>query len=141
MKCPKCSGELSSLGTSEGVTVDFCPGCKGVLFDSGEVAEYFELSADIPDLKADLKSARRTGISCPKCASPWIELPYTPGDDLRIDLCSGCRAVWLDAGEFPKLERIAASLDNPSSKLMRAVRNIERKGYRIIGWKRSRPDR
>ena len=59
MKCPKCSGEIAPIVTSEGVELDFCGGCFGMLFDHGEVAEYFELSKDIPDLTTDLTQARK----------------------------------------------------------------------------------
>lgn len=137
MNCPKCSGDLSPLGTAEGVELDFCSGCNGMLFDHGEVAEYFELSKDIPALHADLKSqARRTEIKCPKCGGDWVEIPYTLEDNLLVDLCLKCGAVWLDKGEFPKLEKIAVRLEDPKSKLLRATKLVERRGYKILGWKR-----
>jgi len=137
MKCPKCSGAIAPIGTSEGVELDFCSGCFGMLFDQGEVAEYFELSKDIPDLTTDLKQAKRTDFVCPKCGGKWIEIPYAPGENLVIDLCTGCGAVWLDKGEFPKLEKIAAGMGDPQSKLLKAVKLVERKGYQVVGWKRA----
>lgn len=136
MKCPKCNCDtLSELGTSEGVALDFCHSCSGMLFDQGEVAEYFELATDIPDLAADIKAARRTDFICPKCGGSWVEIPYVPHDNLLVDLCTGCGAVWLDKGEFPKLEALAVRIDKPASKLLRAVKTIETKGYTVIGWK------
>ncbi len=137
MICPKCSGEIAPIGTSEGVELDFCGGCFGMLFDQGEVAEYFELSKDIPDLTTDLKKARKTDHTCPKCQQAnWLEIPYAPGNNLIIDLCPGCGAVWLDKGEFPKLEAIAAKMGDPRSKLLRATQAVERKGYQVIGLKK-----
>jgi Zn-finger nucleic acid-binding protein len=137
MNCPKCNGNLAPFGTSEGVELDFCDGCFGILFDQGEVAEYFELAKDIPDLTTDLKLARKTDITCPKCAhGAWLEIPYKPGGDLLIDLCPGCGAVWLDKGEFPKLEKLAAAMSDPKSKLLRAANAVEMKGYQIIGLKK-----
>lgn len=137
MKCPKCSGEIAPIGTSEGVELDFCGGCFGVLFDHGEVAEYFELAKDIPDLTIDLKQANKTDYTCPKCQqAKWLQVPYAPGDNLLIDLCPGCGAIWLDKGEFPKLEAIAARLGDPRSKLLRATQAVERKGYQVIGLKK-----
>lgn len=136
MKCPKCNNDtLAEMGTSEGVTLDFCHSCSGMLFDHGELAEYFELAADIPDLATDIKNARRTGLVCPKCGGPWVEIPYTPHDNLMVDLCTRCGAVWLDKGEFPKLEAMTAKLDRPASKLLRAVKAVETKGFVVIGWK------
>jgi len=137
MKCPKCGGDrFDILDTSEGVELDFCPDCGGVLFDAREVAEYFELDRDIPDLGAVKEAATWSGIDCPKCGGRWVELPYKAGDDLLIDLCSKCGVIWLDKGEFPKLEAIAAAMDMPSSKVLRAVSTIERRGYQVLGFRR-----
>ncbi|MBM4371680.1 MAG: zf-TFIIB domain-containing protein, partial [Deltaproteobacteria bacterium] len=127
MNCPKCGGaRLGPLGTSEGVTLDFCPDCRGLLFDPGELAETFELEKDFPDLRAVRAEARRSGITCPACGTGWVELPWQAGTDLVLDLCPGCGLVWLDKGEFPKLEALAAGLDSPSSRLLRAVKTVER---------------
>jgi Zn-finger nucleic acid-binding protein len=139
MKCPRCGGHLAPFGTSEGVELDFCSDCSGMLFDQGEVAEYFELSKDIPDLTTDLKQARKSSLSaCPKCGGNWVEIPYAPSDNLLIDLCTQCGAVWLDKGEFPKLEKMAVAMEDPKSKLLRATQLIERRGYQVIGWKTNR---
>ncbi|MFH1531157.1 MAG: zf-TFIIB domain-containing protein [Pseudomonadota bacterium] len=137
MKCPKCGSErLEALDTAEGVQLDFCADCGGVLFDAREVAEYFELDRDIPDLKAVKDAARWSGIECPKCGGPWAELPYAPGEDLLIDLCTRCGVIWLDRGELPKLEALAAGIDKPSSKILRAVKTVERQGYQVLGFRR-----
>ena len=61
MQCPKCKGELREIDSSEGVKLDFCGSCKGLWFDAGEVADYFELAQDIPDLKR----AKATATSSP----------------------------------------------------------------------------
>ncbi len=136
MKCVKCGGELAGMGTTEGVEVDFCSSCHGILFDHGEVAEYFELAVDVPDLVMDLDLARKTDLKCPKCSGAWVEIPYVPQENLLIDLCTGCGAIWLDKGEFPKLEAIAAKLDDPKAKLLRAAKTVERKGYQVVGFKK-----
>ena len=47
MRCPKCRGELGELEVDL-VKLDFCSGCKGTWFDSGEIGAYFELSRDFP---------------------------------------------------------------------------------------------
>ncbi len=137
MKCPKCGGDrFEAIDTAEGVELDFCADCGGVLFDAREVAEYFELDRDIPDLKAVKDKAAWSGIECPKCEGRWAELPYRDGDDLLIDLCTTCGVIWLDKGEFPKLEALAARIDKPSSKILRAVKTVERQGYQVLGFRR-----
>jgi Zn-finger nucleic acid-binding protein len=136
MNCPKCGSErFDTIDTKEGVALDFCPDCGGVLFDAREVAEYFELDADVPDLKAVKDAATWSGIVCPKCGGAWAELPYKAGEDLLIDLCTKCGVIWLDQGEFPKLEAIAAGIDRPASKVLRAVKSVERRGYKVLGFR------
>jgi len=137
MKCPKCGSEkFGPLDTAEGVQLDFCPDCGGLLFDAREVAEYFELDKDIPDLAAVKADAKWSNVTCPKCGGKWAEIPYVKGEDLLIDLCTHCGVIWLDRGEFTKLEAIAAAMDSPKSKLLRAVKTVERQGYQVLGFKR-----
>ena len=137
MNCPKCGGQLGAMGLSDGVEVDFCSGCSGILFDAGEVAESFQLPADVPKLEMDVKQAKASGFVCPKCSSPWVEIPYPQGQDLLIDLCSGCGSIFLDKGEFLKLRDIAMRIEQPKSRILRAMKGISEKGYEVIGYQRS----
>lgn len=132
MNCPKCGGDMSPMGLSDGVQVDFCSGCSGILFDAGEVAETLQLGQDIPSLR-NLNTARPTGAMCPKCSKPWVEIPYQPGQPLLVDLCTGCGAIYLDKGEFPKLRQIAVTLEQPKSRILRAVKSMQEKGYEVLG--------
>jgi Zn-finger nucleic acid-binding protein len=43
MKCPKCNIDLNITITS-GVEIDFCPGCRGVWLDRGELEKIIERS-------------------------------------------------------------------------------------------------
>lgn len=36
-------------------------------------------------------------MRCPKCGMDLIEIAYK---NLKIDKCSSCEGIWLDAGEF-----------------------------------------
>lgn len=36
-------------------------------------------------------------MKCPKCGMDLIEIDYK---NIKIDKCSGCEGVWLDAGEL-----------------------------------------
>ncbi len=127
MNCPKCEGKLEPMGTREGVHLDFCMSCKGVLFELGQ---------DIPDFDAMVKGARPTFIPCPRCGASWLEMPYAAAGYLLIDLCPGCGVVWLDKGEFPKMEALAGQVGSPKSKLIRAVKVVERRGFQVLGFRR-----
>lgn len=44
MKCPACSNELQ-MTERQGVEIDYCPGCRGVWLDRGELDKIIERSA------------------------------------------------------------------------------------------------
>ncbi|HPK53167.1 MAG TPA: zf-TFIIB domain-containing protein [Smithellaceae bacterium] len=48
-------------------------------------------------------------MRCPKCGMQLIEIDYK---NIKVDECSGCKGVWLDAGE---LEAVAA-MEKPALK-------------------------
>lgn len=47
-------------------------------------------------------------MNCPKCGMKLVEIDYK---DIKVDKCTGCDGVWLDAGELDavsKLEKTVA---------------------------------
>jgi uncharacterized protein len=42
-------------------------------------------------------------MKCPKCGTDLIEIDFK---DMKVDECSTCRGMWLDAGEFDAMVRI-----------------------------------
>ncbi len=53
----------------------------------------------IKDLKLDEKQNLKDlhYMKCPKCGMDLIEIDYK---NIKIDKCSACEGVWLDAGEM-----------------------------------------
>jgi hypothetical protein len=47
--------------------------------------------------KIEQDDAKRLGIKCPKCEGTLIEADF---QGIKIDVCSQCSGVWLDAGEL-----------------------------------------
>ena len=45
-------------------------------------------------------------MRCPKCGMELIEISYR---NLKIDKCSSCSGVWLDAGEFEMITDLEKS--------------------------------
>ena len=133
MNCPKCkSADFKPIDTKEGVTVDFCNGCKGLWFEKGELAFYVETSADLPSKHLNDATTTKTSIGCPQCAgSTLVEMPYSAGQALKIDYCAKCHGVWLDAKELPKLEALARKVE-PVGKIARTIKDLEAKGYQIL---------
>lgn len=46
-------------------------------------------------------------MRCPKCGMELIEITYK---SLKIDKCSACEGIWLDAGEF----ELVTELEKPA---------------------------
>jgi hypothetical protein len=42
-------------------------------------------------------------MKCPKCGMELIEIDYK---SLKVDKCSGCEGVWLDAGELESVSML-----------------------------------
>lgn len=49
MRCPVCDVPLS-ISSREGVEIDFCPQCRGVWLDRGELDKVIERAAASPEL-------------------------------------------------------------------------------------------
>ncbi|SDD65025.1 TFIIB-type zinc ribbon-containing protein [Paraburkholderia lycopersici] len=60
MKCPNCSDVTLSLSERRGVEVDYCPQCRGVWLDRGELDTLIERSRNARDLDdSEAQAARR----------------------------------------------------------------------------------
>jgi len=46
-------------------------------------------------------------MKCPKCGMELIEVDY---QGIKVDKCSGCRGIWLDAGELEAVAGLEKTL-------------------------------
>jgi hypothetical protein len=46
-------------------------------------------------------------LKCPKCGMDLIEIDYKT---IKVDRCSGCEGVWLDAGEIEAVAKMEKSV-------------------------------
>ncbi len=132
MICPICKTDTLHPLEADGVELDFCTGCKGSWFDEGELAFYVENTTDIPDLEAALAAGKPTVSACPRCSTPLVEVRYLPDQDLLLDVCPQCRGIYLDKGEIPRLEQLAATLET-NGKVARTMKALEAQGYVVLG--------
>ena len=47
MQCPVCENVALSISSREGIEIDFCPQCRGVWLDRGELDKIIERAAPI----------------------------------------------------------------------------------------------
>jgi uncharacterized protein len=47
MKCPHCVDQALSMSDRQGVEIDYCPKCRGVWLDRGELDKLIERSASL----------------------------------------------------------------------------------------------
>ncbi len=131
--CPKCKKPtLSNFNTSEGIIVDFCDQCYGIWFDKDELAQYVELSKDIPELKEMEEKARETDLVCPKCETLLEELPFSSKTEILIERCPGCKGTFFDAGEIKAAEKASAELETLKVRLKSVAEHLAKGGYKIL---------
>ncbi len=78
MKCPTCEIDLH-IAERQGVEIDYCPRCRGVWLDRGELDKLIELSAVQTATFARVNDARfpvdrhdRADYQQPKRKESWI---------------------------------------------------------------------
>jgi Zn-finger nucleic acid-binding protein len=69
MKCPHCVDQALSMSDRQGVEIDYCPKCRGVWLDRGELDKLIERS-----LTAGGSASRAPAAPAP---SPgWVQPPH-----------------------------------------------------------------
>ncbi len=101
-----------------GLEIDACAACGGLWLAPGEMQRAEDLArkrghGTDPDVVADLfrrtyANARRAAesrppLDCPACGEVMFEREWVYGSQVKVEVCMGCRGVWLDAGELDDL--------------------------------------
>ncbi len=69
MKCPVCNEVELTMSERQGVEIDYCPRCRGVWLDRGELDKIIErAAAEAPALTPE----------APRAAQPPQQAPYPP---------------------------------------------------------------
>ena len=74
-------------------------------FEKRKKAEQEKQQRLVADEKKRLKDLHH--MKCPKCGMELIEIDYK---QIKIDKCSACDGIWLDAGELDAVQKIEKSL-------------------------------
>jgi len=57
MKCPTCPDSTLSMSDRQGIEIDYCPQCRGVWLDRGELDKLIERAAVQPPASAPARAA------------------------------------------------------------------------------------
>lgn len=76
MKCPTCTDTLLVMAERQGVEIDYCPSCRGIWLDRGELDKLLDRAA------ASASSAAVPAAPPPQPAQPMagMQLPQGYGD-------------------------------------------------------------
>jgi Zn-finger nucleic acid-binding protein len=107
MECPRDHEQLEPL-TLRSIRIDRCPGCHGMWFAAGEFrllkdkqshGDYCWINFDLWRDMDRFRAATPARYACPGDGSALTTVRYG-GSSVRVDVCSRCRGLWLDHGEF-----------------------------------------
>lgn len=105
VKCPRDGAKCSLRKMKSSILsfeVDECSKCGGFFLDRGEVAKL----AGGRELERLLHeyAGERGPLGCPRCGQGMkLRTLRAEGNEVTLDLCPGCRGVWLDGGELEAL--------------------------------------
>lgn len=107
MNCPSCASELIAV-ERHAVEVDWCPQCRGLWFDGGELrllGQTLGVTGPTPDFSdfSDLPAASSAEKPrrCPRCRGKMDKV--AAGEDAAralVDRCPSGDGLWFDKGEL-----------------------------------------
>jgi len=106
MECPSCLSSLTRKKTPGGL-VYICPRCKGL---SAGMAVLRKLGTSQKLLSRVWGKSREKNVRrrrpCPHCAQAMAEvMTMVGGEELILDVCNRCPAIWFDTSEFKLVPR------------------------------------
>lgn len=106
MNCPVCREPLIVV-ERDGIELDFCPFCRGLWFDAGEVALLAEkLGRTLTVAEgASMERAETTEKPrpCPRCDRGMDKVNLGSAPRVLLDRCGAGHGLWFDHGEVGAL--------------------------------------
>jgi Zn-finger nucleic acid-binding protein len=124
MICPAC-GKDALIVEYANIELDYCPACRGVWFDAGELEMLLE-AAGLENERNFLESVAvrpETEIAenkrrCPECRRKMKKVAIDDEGKIITDICMSGHGIWFDGGEVNALVKALAekSPDKAASK-------------------------
>jgi len=106
MICPACKSDMIVVEYHQ-IELDYCPGCHGVWFDSGELELLLESAGlDSPQpLLAGLAGSTKASLAekrrrCPICLRKMRKTVIGQEPEILLDVCRRGDGIWFDGGEL-----------------------------------------
>lgn len=110
MNCPTCKKPMIVLEL-EWVEVDYCPACKGIWLDAGELELLLGDAAQAHLLLQSFTSTqtREKKRKCPICLKKMdkVNAGYTEAGAELLDHCPQNHGLWFDRGELQNVLQMA----------------------------------
>ena len=89
--------------TEQGVEIDYCPACKGVWLDKGEIYYFTKKPKDIfKELNEAIKQGKPSERLCPRTGKNMQEIELLKGK-ITLDYSPASGGIWFDRKELTKL--------------------------------------
>ena len=107
MRCPRHYSAKLDPKILLGVEVDQSPQCTGIWLDAGELEPILGAMAQatVVESTAAACAEDEAPMRCPRCGAVAVLVATPP---VRINMCSACQGLWLDADELSKLKVLHA---------------------------------
>ena len=113
IKCPACGKEMNKIYIhSANCNIDICvDGCGGIFFDNRELKKFDEQHENIDEVLAQyknkeyIKQDESIDRTCPVCGSVMVKHKFSAKNNVEIDECYYCGAIFLDYGELEALRK------------------------------------
>ncbi|UCE55286.1 MAG: M48 family metalloprotease [Desulfobacterales bacterium] len=104
MKCANCKEkDMIPVFTEQGVEIDYCPACKGIWLDKGEIFYFTKKPKDIlKELNAAIKQGKPSERICPRTGKNMQEIELLKGK-ITLDYSPASGGIWFDRKELSKL--------------------------------------
>ncbi len=107
MKCPRCNTvSLRHAKTKQGVELDQCPQCKGILLPENKVLNFSRQPDSLAQaLKMSLNKVTQSDLKSPKTGKAMHKLPLL-GEKLVVYRCQASKSLWFDDGKLNLMGKV-----------------------------------
>lgn len=101
--CPRCGGKLEIAWTKSNVKCFTCASCGGMSSKIDALKKAVSRES-MDEIISAAQKHEQPGCVCPSCGASMSLLKVSSGKKhIDIDVCSKCRTIWYDKGEFEAL--------------------------------------